>query len=149
VAVGLLVGAAGCANNTMHPTASPMQHPTLENIPLPDGFRLVDDQSFGVASGQMRVGKFTFEGSADRTAVCTFFKEYMPSGGWKLKKEDFDRGILDMRFESGSEECTVRLRSPRDNLTLISVHVMPLPRTGTERAKEAPVRRPAREREAG
>ncbi|MBW7905612.1 MAG: hypothetical protein LC135_03880 [Phycisphaerae bacterium] len=103
-----------------------MQHPTLEGIPLPAGFRLVDDRSFGVSTGPMRVGRFEFRGNVERTTVASFFKQYMPSGGWTLRKEDFDRGVYELRFESSSEECTIRLRA-EGRATIIGVQVSPIP----------------------
>lgn len=139
------LGTGGCNSSlgrseTAGPSASPRQHPTLEGIPLPNGFRLVDDRSVGVSSGRLRVAKFEFIGDTDRSTLSRFYKEYMPSGGWTLRKEDFDRGIYDLRFESSTEECTVRLR-PEKNRTAIVIHVIPLPRGTAEREVSPPVRR--------
>lgn len=117
------------------PTVSAVQHPTLENIPFPSGSRLVDEQSFGVSSGRTRVGKFEFRTSLDRGTVSRFYKEMMPTAGFSLKKEDFDRGIYDMRFESASEECMVRLKPLNQRETTIVVHVLPLARGTAERER--------------
>ena len=37
------------------PSASPVEHPLLENIPLPVGFRMVPERSVARASGRTRV----------------------------------------------------------------------------------------------
>ena len=136
VAVAVAVVAAGCTSHSggfnssaaREPASAgaAVQHPTLEGIPLPAGFRLVDDRSFGVSTGPMRVGRFEFRGNVERTTVASFFKQYMPSGGWTLRKEDFDRGVYELRFESSSEECTIRLRA-EGRATIIGVQVSPIP----------------------
>ena len=51
-----LGGLTGCSQDGGRgPGPSPVQHPLLENIPLPNGFRLVDDQSVGRSAGKLRV----------------------------------------------------------------------------------------------
>jgi hypothetical protein len=107
-------------------SVSAVQHPTLEGVPLPSGFRLVDERSFGVSTGGSRVGRFEFRGDMDRSRVATFFKQNMPGGGWNLQKEDFDHGIYELRFQSDAEECTIRLKS-EGRRTMIGVQVGPIP----------------------
>jgi hypothetical protein len=120
-------------------TASAVRHPTLEDIPVPNGFMLVDDHSVGRSSGSLRVVRFEFVGSMERALVNRFYKQYMAGGGWTLKKETFDRGIYDMHFENDTEECLIRLR-PEQKKTVIVVDLGPLPRGSAER--EAPPPRP-------
>lgn len=122
----LAVLGGGCATNKQI-AASPKQHPTLQNIPIPEGFRMVDDRSVGVATGPMRTANFQFSGDADRTALYNFYKEYMPSGGWKLNLESVDRGVYDLRYVSDTEECNVRLSS-EGGKSVIVVVVTPLAR---------------------
>jgi hypothetical protein len=134
---------AGCGSGGNHAEpgtgASAYQHPILENVPLPGGFQLVDDHSVGMNVGRTRVGKFEFRGEMERARVGRFYKEFMPSGGWTLLSEDFDRGVHTMRYESPSEECYVRLRT-ESRKTIISVQVQPLSRGGAEREARAPSR---------
>ncbi len=143
VAMLLLVGLPGCAmNNSAEvngPSASAVQHPTLEGVPIPSGFRLVDDRSVGASSGPMRVVKYEFVGQADRSRVNRFYRDYMPAGGWTLRREGFDRGEHEMRFTSSSEECTVRIgQSGRE--TFVRIDVIPLPRGTAEREARPPLR---------
>jgi hypothetical protein len=120
------------------PTASAKRHPTLEDIPVPNGFLLVDDHSVGRSSGSLRVVRFEFIGDMERAPVNRFYKEYMAAAGWTLKKETFDRGIYDMYFENQTEECLIRLR-PEKKKTVIVVDIGPLPRGSAERESRPPV----------
>lgn len=121
--------AAGCesggANRSTGGGATPVQHVSLEGIPVPSGFRLVDDRSVGMSSGPLRVAKLEFIGDLERTAGARFYKEYMPSGGWTLREEDFDRGVYSLRFESSKEQCIVRLWS-ENKRTIIAIRLTPL-----------------------
>lgn len=144
-ACGLLALLPACEStgNNGAPSASPMQHPLLENIPIPHGFETVDDQSVGRASGKLRVAQFTFTGDTDRAAVNRFFREYMPSAGFTLKERRFDRGIYDMRFESDAEACNIRIKREKMK-TVVVIDVGPLPQGETEQAAPPPPpRRPA------
>jgi hypothetical protein len=114
------------------PTASAVRHPTLDDIPVPTGFRLVDDHSVSRIDGHFRVVRFEFIGDMERASLNRFYKEYMAAGGWTLRQERFDRGIYDMRFESDAEECLIRLK-PENKRTAIVVDLGPLPRGSAER----------------
>ena len=123
------------------PTASAVRHPTIQDIPIPNGFMLVDDHSVGHSSGNLRVVRFEFIGGMERAPVNRFYKEYMAGAGWTLKKETFDRGIYDMYFENNTEECLIRLR-PEKKETVIVVDIGPLPRGSAEREARPVTPRP-------
>jgi hypothetical protein len=121
---GLL--ATGCLNVERPPVASAMKHPVLEDIPLPNHFELVDDQSMARASGRMRIARVKFLGPTERTKVTRFFEEHMPQAGFELRHSGFDRGVYEMRFESSNEECTLRVVPERRNKTAVYVDLGPL-----------------------
>ncbi len=125
---------AGCESTDRGPSASAMKHPLLEDIPLPNGFKLVDDQSMARASGRTRIARVKFVGPTERAAVMRFFEEYMPRAGFDLRHCGFDRGVYELRFESGGEECTFRV-APEKSKTAIFVELGPL---ATETASRTP-----------
>lgn len=142
-AVGVLAGlvalAGGCTSmNDRAPSA--VQNPMLDDVPLPSGFRLVDDRSVGSTSGKVRIGKYEYSGGLERSEVARFYKEIMPSAGWSLKNESFHHGVSELYFESNAENCVIRVR-PESRKTLLVVDVRPLVRGGGETRAE---RRPAR-----
>lgn len=128
--------AGGCASNDAAPQQA-MQHPILEDVPLPRGFRLVDERSVGVSSGTLRVGKYEFAGDTPRTAAARFFKEFMPGAGFTLRSEDFDRGVHDLRFESAEEECRIRLWV-EGLQTRVNISIHPLGRSGAAPPRPPP-----------
>lgn len=125
---------AGCESTDRSPSASAMKHPLLEDIPLPNGFKLVDDQSMARASGRTRIARVKFIGATERAAVMRFFEEYMPRAGFDLRHCGFDRGVYELRFESAGEECTFRV-APEKSKTAIFVELGPL---ATETASRTP-----------
>ncbi|MGD8454538.1 MAG: hypothetical protein PVJ57_22215 [Phycisphaerae bacterium] len=143
---GTLLGACTSSSGTIGPgasgtTASAMQHPMLEGIPIPSGFSLVDDRSFGWKTGTLRTANCEFAGSTGVAEVNRFYREYMPSAGFTLRQERFDRGEYVMEFDSTNERSTVRIR--RESFkTILIVDVSPTPRGSAERDVKPPTRRP-------
>lgn len=130
---GAILGAAllaGCAT-TNDRTPAAVQNPMLDDVPLPSGFRLVDDRSVGSTSGKVRIGKYEYAGGTDRTEVARFYKEIMPSAGWALKNESFDRGTSELYFESNAESCVIKVKR-ETRKTLVVVDVRPLVRGSGE-----------------
>lgn len=123
------------------PAASPVQHPMLENIPLPVGFQIVDDRSNAWKSGQIRWGNCEFEGGISPEKVRSFYVEYMPSAKFTLRQERLDGGEYHLRFESDSEECNVRIKRAKLKTSLV-LTIGPLPKGTTERPVNRPTRQP-------
>lgn len=121
--------------------AQPREHPMLQGIPLPIGFRTVPERSVGRASGQLRVGTFEFEGTTSPDEIERFFAQYMPSARFVQKNRRFDNGEYNLRFESDTEECNVRIRRVKTKTVLI-VDIGPLPKGPTERDAKPAVRQP-------
>lgn len=125
-ALALLLAGCESFGSSRRATAPPaMQHQLLADIPLPGGFKLDDDRSVGRVVGKTRLARCVFEGNTDRAAVNRFFKEYMPSGGWELLEERFDRGVYYMRYQSPQESCSLTIGRETFK-TVITVDVGPL-----------------------
>ena len=123
------------------PPASPVQHTLLQNIPLPVGFKMVPDRSVARESGQFRVAQCEFEGVTTPEAVTRFYVQYMPTARFTLRQKRLDNGEYNLRFDSDSEECNVRVKR-QDSKTILVVDIGPLPKGPTEREAQPPVPRP-------
>jgi hypothetical protein len=113
--------------------------PYERDIPIPNGFRLVEraceDQSTGTRRLYLR---HTYEGrAADRYAVRTFYRDQMPRAQWTLVSDGNVKGSYTMRFEKGTEACTVLISDVPSRLgvnTRVQVIV-----TQEERGKSPPI----------
>jgi hypothetical protein len=124
------------------PTASAVRDPVLQDIPRPSGFTLVDDGTFGVFSGKVRIARCQYVGSTERSAIKRFYEEYMPSAGFELRGWDLDAGVFNLHFESSAEVCTIRVSPKEWNKTAIVVEVKPRSQGPTEHESQPPTRRP-------
>jgi len=125
-------GGGGQAYAASTVKAPPVQHPALEGIPLPRGFEQVDERSFSWSSGQLRHVNFEFVGDKRPADVNRLYKDHMPSAGFSLRQERFDRGEYVMEFESSQERSTVRIRRSGSKTTLI-IDVSPKAKGPVER----------------
>jgi hypothetical protein len=124
------------------PTASAVRDPVLEDVPKPAGFTLVDDHSFGVFAGKVRIARCEYVGPTGRSAVKRFYEEYMPSAGFELRQWSLDSGVFNLRFESETETCSVRIHPKDWNRTGLVVEIGPKPHGSVEREAKPPMRRP-------
>jgi hypothetical protein len=116
--------------------AAPVQHPMLENIPLPADAIEQPERSVGRRSGRFRVGKFEFLTANDPLTVMRFYRELMPTAGYRLRTEVAEGGVYDMRFDSDVEECAIRIIPGRMSKTRLIVDVGPIPRGPAAAANE-------------
>ncbi len=96
------------------------------DLPIPIGFKLLDsaseDHSTGVARLYLR---HLYVGRADKYAVRNFYREQMPLSRWSKVSDQNIRGVCTLRFEKGSESCTVDIReSGRGLSTRTEVQVL-------------------------
>ncbi|MFQ5805954.1 MAG: hypothetical protein ACE5I3_05845 [Phycisphaerae bacterium] len=124
------------------PAASAVRDPVLQDIPKPSGFLLVNDRSFGVFSGKVRIARCEYDGSSDTSAVKRFYEEYMPSAGFELRRWTLDGGVFNLHFESNTEICVVRVLPRKWRKTGLVVEISPKPQGPTERDSKPPMRRP-------
>jgi len=113
------------------PPVSPMQHPVLEGIPLPAGFRIVDERSMARKAGATRIGQCEFIGGAMPDDVARFYEKYLPAAKFTLKEKGFNNGEYALRFESDNEVCNIRVR-PAKGKTALVIDVGPLLRGAGE-----------------
>lgn len=110
LAVGLLSAAGGCAGPGMlGPDASlvPSSRPYEQDIPVPVGFRIVDQSSEDWSNGQVRYVRHRYRGRADTYAVRRFYREQMPLVRWTAISDGTVSGRITMRFQREAESCTV------------------------------------------
>ncbi|MBI2195175.1 MAG: hypothetical protein HYU36_24610 [Planctomycetes bacterium] len=78
------------------------------DVPVPARFHLVPKESFTATSDTYRVAHLKYVGSATVPEVVKFYREHLPSSGWKL---EFIMGLdvktLDFSKEGDKSRCRV------------------------------------------
>jgi len=123
----VLAGCQSGAGTAVQGPTPAVVHPMLEGVPLPPGFRLVDQRSFVVHADGGRHANCEFRGSADPASVEQFYNERMPQAGFTLLQRRFDRGECVLDFASNTEIGTVRIRGGRFKTTLV-ITINPTPK---------------------
>ncbi len=129
-------------NVSDRPVARAVRDPVLQDIPKPAGFVLDEQQSLAISAGRMRLAKCQYSGGLVPKDVKRFYEEYMPQAGFALRRWSLDHGEFNMRFESDTEVCTVRVRPKGYRSSLVVVELEPKPRGNPINETPAPARRP-------
>ncbi|MCP4251041.1 MAG: hypothetical protein GY778_28725 [bacterium] len=119
-------GCSGAASKGREIRLVASARPYELDLPIPVGFKLEDsaseDHSTGVARLYLR---HLYVGGADKYAVRNFYREQMPLSRWSKVSDQNIRGVCTLRFEKGSESCTVEIReSGRGLATRTQVQVL-------------------------
>jgi hypothetical protein len=89
----------------------PVASPYERDIPIPDGFTLVEDACEDQLTGTRRLYlRHLYEGEADKYRVRKFYREQMPRAQWALVSDGNIKGQYTMRFEKNNEACTVQIQ---------------------------------------
>ena len=102
-------GCAGPGAAARNGLLASSMHPYEPDIPVPVGFRLVDQASEDWSTGQLRYVRHRYVGRADKYAVRKFYLEQMPLVRWAAISDGNVHGHVTMRFQRGAESCTVTI----------------------------------------
>jgi len=139
---GLFIFAVGCATigSGSSSSSSGVQSSNglakilkFDDVPIPVGFRLIDNESFTFQNDQMRVGLLKYAGMPDADRVVSFYKEQMPLYNWDLINV-IEYGQRVMNFERSDQTCIVTIQ-PASTRTVISIAVAPKANTAMTEEK--------------
>jgi predicted small secreted protein len=100
----------------------------FDDVPVPDGFRFIANESFAFQTQDVRVGLLKYEGKADPDAIVQFYKEQMPLYNWKVVNI-IEYGKRLLNFEKDGQSAVVTIE-PRGGKVIITIAVSP--RSGGE-----------------
>ncbi|PIR65975.1 MAG: hypothetical protein COW11_06075 [Candidatus Omnitrophica bacterium CG12_big_fil_rev_8_21_14_0_65_43_15] len=129
--LGLIFIATGCATTSNSNSSSSMQAGSIsvasilkfEDVPVPSGFKLVDNESFTFQNDNMRVGLLKYTGRPDANVVVNFYKEQMPMYNWDMLNV-IEYGQKIMNFQRADQTCIITIQ-PLSTRTLIAIAVAP------------------------
>jgi hypothetical protein len=117
VVCGAAAGCAPAASNKHDVRLIASARPYEPDIPIPNGFKLLDDASEDRSTGVSRLYlRHLYTGRADKYAVRSFYREQMPLARWTMVSAGNVRGVCNLRFEKGDESCDVEIRDAGQGL---------------------------------
>ncbi|MFQ6048684.1 MAG: hypothetical protein ACE5K7_04900 [Phycisphaerae bacterium] len=112
----------------------PSRRPHVADVPVPEGFELVDKLSEDHATAGWRFIRHVYRGRADRLAVRSFYREQMPLSNWSYISDQNIQGEYTLLFEKPDEQCEVKIWPSRTAGlvagSLVRVVIRPLRRGG-------------------
>lgn len=124
----LVMGCAGPRTGGDSQTLRASATPYEVDIPLPTGFRLVDQSSEDWSGGRLRYLRHRYVGRADKYAVRRFYRDQMPLARWTPRGNGNVGGRVVMWFEREAESCTITIEDDRSSLSRrVSVEVIVTP----------------------
>lgn len=141
IAVAFSVALSGCASlkgmfkgssTRTQASQSPEVSAILkfDDVPVPDGFRFIANESFAFQTQDVRVGLLKYEGKADPDAIVRFYKEQMPLYNWEVVNI-IEYGKRLLNFEKDGQSAVVTIE-PRGGKVIITIAVSPRSETESE-----------------
>jgi hypothetical protein len=81
----------------------------IEDVPVPEGFELVDMRSRSWSNGSLRFVDYLFRGDAHKLAVIRFYEKQMPVGRWSPVTNQTLQGETEMDYQKDRENCRVTI----------------------------------------
>ncbi len=104
----------------------------FEDIPLPERFNLIPEESFVFTNDFMRLGMAKYRGRGDVTPLTFFFKKQMPLFNWVLGSSiEHSKSIL--TFQKEGQICIILIEPDARDMMLTIVSV---PNNGVENTLE-------------
>ncbi len=95
----------------------------FDDVPVPVGFRTLNDESFAFQNDVTRVALIKYSGSKSADQMVLFFKEQMPLYNWSpINIIEYERRILN--YEKGSESCIVTIES-KGMRSIVTIAISP------------------------
>jgi len=129
----LITALAGCGafqkstragyNGEGGPGLSRMALSRFDDIPVPQGFQVVPNESFDFYNADIRFGLLRYVGKMHPDDVVSFYTRRMAEYTWQLEHVfEYDRRFLE--FDSGHEKCLVTVE-PYGRKTMVTIAVSP------------------------
>lgn len=124
--VGILVLALGCGGEDREPaaTVSPTIRPRLRDVPVPAGFKFIANKSSDRMVDGLRFVEHMYGGDATVRSVSDWYRRGMPTLGWKLLEERFEKSRQRFFYEKGNENCYISVYD--DWGTKIFIRIAPI-----------------------
>ena len=144
-AAACLAMVVGCSSSNKQVVGRSRLMPSLSpyfvDVPVPQGFKLVDEETSDYMTTGIRYARHTYEGAASPVEVRDFFQEQMPLSRWKWINTQNESGVQTLRFEKDQERCDVTVtQRPRGLVrkSCVKIRISPLGGTPASQIRARP-----------
>lgn len=103
----------------------PQTRPPFADLPVPIGFKLIEDLSRDHVTAGRRTVDHTYQGRDDKYEVERFYLTQMPLKDWKLMDRKMDGGRFRIRFARPAEQCEIQINDPQSLMgSRTTIHIM-------------------------
>lgn len=110
------------------PGLVPMARTPVEDVPVPIGFKMIEEMSRSHVAGDRRRVKHAYRGRVDKFDARRFYARQMPLSDWKPISEQFLGGEYVLQFAKGGELAEVTIASERSwgrEVTTVRIDIAP------------------------
>ena len=125
-----LISLSGCASLWSGNKSSDVSAPLEPNavvrfmdVPVPAGFRLLDQDSYAFENAGVRVAMLKYKGKGSIDQISNFYKTQMAMHSWVLLNA-IEYGQRLLNFDRETESCIISL-FPKGSTTLVTVSLGP------------------------
>ena len=110
----IVLALSGCAVTKQRETITiqglePQATLRFSDIPTPEGFKILSQESFILESEGARAGMLKYSGEAEVEDLVSFYKDQMSTYNWDLLNV-LEYGDRMLNFERGDEACVITLK---------------------------------------
>ena len=102
----LLLLLSGCASSPKPEETTPAQGPG--EIPIPPGFRKIEEDSVFIAFGGFQAGLVVYQGKREPPWVVEFYRGILPSQGWTLVASFISKDAI-LVFTKERQACVISI----------------------------------------
>ncbi|MEX0885429.1 MAG: hypothetical protein WD009_03220 [Phycisphaeraceae bacterium] len=92
----------------------------IPDVPVPVGFRLLQDRGHVDVSGGGRSVHHVYQGRGRQPDAVTFFRQNLPRRGWERTRRPFEEedGSITLAYTNGQENLQIHVQQRYQRLTL-------------------------------
>ena len=119
----LILSLSGCAvtpqrETTMIEDLEPQSALRFSDVPTPEGFNILPQESFILEGEGTRAGLLKYTGEAELEDVVYFYKNRMSAYNWDLLNV-VEYGDRMLNFERGNESCIITLKQKGPSVEIL------------------------------
>jgi hypothetical protein len=112
---------SGCATSGKTNTPQVLEPQAIlkfSDLPIPNGFELLEKESYSFENAGVRVAVLRYKGKANIDQIINFYKEQLPMYGWTISNI-IEYGERLLNLEKGNELCVINLSAKGSTVNMV------------------------------